>query len=73
MNTIEANETAQTQHREFLIKQRLKSFISPAWRVAQERFEQRIGAAEAASLREILLGIAADAELVRPIPSRPAS
>jgi DNA-binding MarR family transcriptional regulator len=43
------------------------------WRVAQERFEQRIGAAEAASLREILLGIAADAELVRPIPSRPAS
>jgi hypothetical protein len=32
-----------------------------------------IGAAEAASLREILVGIPADAELVRPIPSRPAS
>src|ERR1700686_1481649 len=32
------------------------------WRAAQERFERRVGAAEAARLRDILLGIAANSE-----------
>jgi DNA-binding MarR family transcriptional regulator len=36
------------------------------WRTAQERFESTIGAAEAASLRGILLGIAANSELTSP-------
>jgi len=33
------------------------------WRAAQERFERTVGAAEAATLRDILLGIAANGEL----------
>jgi DNA-binding MarR family transcriptional regulator len=36
------------------------------WRTAQERFERTVGAAEAASLRGILLGIAANSELTGP-------
>ena len=32
------------------------------WRAAQERFERTVGAAEAARLRDILLGIAANSE-----------
>jgi len=36
------------------------------WRAAQERFESTIGAAESASLRTILLGIAANRELISP-------
>jgi DNA-binding MarR family transcriptional regulator len=36
------------------------------WRAAQERFESTIGAAESASLRAILLGIAANRELISP-------
>ena len=36
------------------------------WRAAQERFERAVGAAEAARLRGILLGIAASGELTRP-------
>jgi DNA-binding MarR family transcriptional regulator len=35
----------------------------PLWHAAQERFERAVGAAEAASLRGILLGIAANREL----------
>ena len=36
------------------------------WRVAQERFERTVGAAKAAKLREMLLGIAANSELTSP-------
>jgi hypothetical protein len=36
------------------------------WRAAQERFERAVGAAEAARLRGILLGIAANGELTFP-------
>jgi DNA-binding MarR family transcriptional regulator len=36
------------------------------WRAAQERFERTVGTAEAASLRGILLGIAANTELTSP-------
>lgn len=39
------------------------------WRVAQDRFEQSFGVAEAAELREVLLGIAADGFLGRPVHS----
>ena len=36
------------------------------WRVAQERFERAVGTAEAASLRRILLSIAANGKLASP-------
>jgi DNA-binding MarR family transcriptional regulator len=36
------------------------------WRAAQERFERTVGAAEAARLRGILLGIATSSELTSP-------
>ena len=39
---------------------------SSLWRVAQERFERTVGAAEAVRLRAILLGIAANSELTSP-------
>jgi DNA-binding MarR family transcriptional regulator len=38
----------------------------PLWGLAQERFERAMGTAEAASLRRILLGIAANSELKSP-------
>jgi hypothetical protein len=41
---------------------------SSLWRDAQERFERTVGAAEAARLRDILLGIAAYSELTSPAP-----
>jgi DNA-binding MarR family transcriptional regulator len=41
---------------------------SSLWRDAQERFERTVGAAEAARLRGILLGIAAYSELTTPAP-----
>jgi DNA-binding MarR family transcriptional regulator len=42
------------------------------WRSAQHRFERSFGAAEAADLREVLLGIAANEALVHPA-SHPAT
>src|ERR1700694_5955843 len=41
---------------------------SSLWRAAQERFERTVGAAEAARLRDSLLGIAAKSELTSPAP-----
>ena len=38
------------------------------WRAVQERFERTVGAAEAARLRDSLLGIAAKSELTSPAP-----
>jgi DNA-binding MarR family transcriptional regulator len=64
-------KTCDTDHRRKLValteKGRAKQTQARSlWRAAQERFERTVGAMEAASLRDILLGIAANSELTTP-------
>jgi DNA-binding MarR family transcriptional regulator len=64
-------KTCDTDHRRKLValteKGRAKQTQARSlWHAAQERFERTVGATEAASLRDILLGIAANSDLTTP-------